>query len=76
MLFRSGVLGATVGVIGTLAACEIIKEILGLGESLAGRLLIYDGLGGRFETVTFAWDPANPLTGTAPSIHDLADVPA
>ena len=67
-----GVLGATVGVIGTLAACEIIKEILGLGESLAGRLLIYDGLNARFENVTFVWDPDNPLTGTRPSITDLS----
>ena len=67
-----GVLGATVGVLGTLAAAEIIKEILGIGESLAGRLLIYDGLGARFETVTFAWDPGNPLTGTHPTITDLS----
>ena len=67
-----GVLGATVGVLGTLAAAEVIKEILGIGESLAGRLLIYDGLGGRFETVNIAWDPDNPLTGTHPTIHDLS----
>ena len=65
-------LGATVGVLGTLAAAEVIKEILGIGESLAGRLLIYDGLGGRFETVNIAWDPDNPLTGTHPTIHDLS----
>lgn len=66
-----GVMGATVGVIGTLAAAEILKEILGIGDSLAGRLLIYDGLGCRFETVNFAWDPDNPLTGTAATIRDL-----
>ena len=69
---EAGVLGATVGVIGTLAAAEIIKEILEIGESLAGRLLIYDGLGARFETVSIAWDPDNPLTGTTPTIHDLS----
>ena len=67
-----GVLGATVGVLGTLAAVEIIKEILEIGESLAGRLLIYDGLGGRFETVNIGWDPDNPLTGTSPTILDLS----
>ncbi len=67
-----GVLGATVGVIGTLAAVEIIKELLGIGESLAGRLLIYDGLGARFETVNFAWDRDNPLTGTHATITDLS----
>jgi len=63
-----GVLGATVGVMGTMAAVEVIKEILELGESLAGRLLLYDGLSTRFETITYAWDPDNPLTGRAPSI--------
>jgi len=67
-----GVLGATVGVLGTLAAVEIIKEILEIGESLAGRLLIYDGLGGRFEAVNIGWDPDNPLTGTNPTIRDLS----
>lgn len=67
-----GVLGATVGVLGTLAAVEVIKEILEIGESLAGRLLIYDGLGGRFETVNIGWDGDNPLTGTNPTIRDLS----
>ena len=67
-----GVLGATVGVMGTLAAAEIIKEILRIGESLAGRLLIYDGLACRFETVNFRWSPDNPLTGTHPTIVDLS----
>ena len=66
-----GVLGATVGVLGALAAVEILKEILGVGESLAGRLLIYDGLGARFESVNYTWDPDNPLTGSNPSITDL-----
>jgi adenylyltransferase/sulfurtransferase len=66
-----GVLGATVGVIGTLAAVEILKEIAGVGESLAGRLLIYDGLATRFDTVSFAWDPDNPLSGRNPTIRDL-----
>ena len=66
-----GVLGAIVGVLGTLAAMEILKEILGIGESLAGRLLIYDGLCGRFESVNFNWDPENPLTGRHPTITDL-----
>lgn len=58
-----GVLGATVGVMGTLAAVEVLKELLGIGVGLAGRLLIYDGLGARFETIQYRWDPANPLTG-------------
>lgn len=67
-----GVLGAIVGVIGTLQAVEVLKEITGAGESLAGRLLIYDALGTRFENVKIAWDPENPLSGENPTIKDLS----
>lgn len=67
-----GVLGAVAGVIGTLQATEVLKEITGAGESLAGRLLIYDAKGGRFESVNVAWDPDNALSGLAPTIHDLS----
>jgi adenylyltransferase/sulfurtransferase len=67
-----GVLGAAVGVVGTLQATEVLKEILGLGESLAGRLLLYDAQAQRFTEIKFAWDPTNPLSGTAPTIHDLS----
>ncbi len=66
-----GVLGPVAGVIGTLQATEVVKEILGLGESLAGRLLIYDALATRFEIVAIAWDPDNPLSGQKPTITDL-----
>ena len=67
-----GVLGAVVGVIGTLQATEVVKEITGVGESLAGRLLLYDAKEPRFETVRVVWDPDNPLTGRAPFIRDLS----
>jgi adenylyltransferase/sulfurtransferase len=67
-----GVLGASVGVIGTLQATEVLKEILGIGESLAGRLLVYDALGSRVSEIRVPWDPANPLSGRAPSIRDLS----
>lgn len=67
-----GVLGAVVGVIGTLQATEALKELLGIGETLAGRLMIYDALGQRFEQVKVAWDPDNPLSGTNPTIRDLS----
>jgi len=67
-----GVLGAVVGVIGTLQAAEVLKEILDLGTSLAGRLMMYDALAGRFETLTIAWDPDNPISGRNPSITDLS----
>lgn len=66
-----GVLGASVGVVGTLQATEVIKEILGIGESLAGRLLIYDALAARFSEMRYAWDKTNPLSGEHPSILAL-----
>lgn len=69
---ETGVLGAVAGVIGTLQATEVLKEILGLGTSLAGRLLIYDALAARFETLNVAWDPDNPLSGRNPTITDLS----
>ena len=67
-----GVLGSVVGVIGTLQATEVLKEILEIGDSLAGKLLIYDALSARFETVKVAWDPDNPLSGCNPTIRDLS----
>lgn len=67
-----GVLGAVVGVVGTLQATEVLKELLGIGDSLAGRLLIYDALSARFEQVRFNWDRDNPLSGDRPTIRDLS----
>ncbi len=67
-----GVLGSIVGVIGTLQATEVLKELLGIGETLAGRLVIYDALSTRFETVKVAWDPDNPLSGCNRTITDLS----
>ena len=67
-----GILGAVAGVMGTLQALEVITEIIGVGDSLAGRLMIYDARACRFQTVNVAWDPANPLTGENPTITDLS----
>jgi molybdopterin-synthase adenylyltransferase len=67
-----GVLGPVAGVIGTLQATEAIKEILSLGDTLAGRLMIYDALASRFDTIEVSWDPMNPLSGTVPTIRDLS----
>ena len=67
-----GVLGSVVGVVGTLQATEVLKEIVGAGTSLAGRLLIYDALESRFETLNVSWDPENPLNGREPTIKDLS----
>lgn len=67
-----GVLGSIVGVMGTLQATEVLKEIVGFGESLAGRLLIYDARATRFDSFRYAWDAANPLNGAEPKIRDLS----
>jgi molybdopterin-synthase adenylyltransferase len=61
---EAGVLGALTGLVGTAQAMEVIREIVGFGEGLIGRLLLIDALYLRFETVTYAWDSANPLNGT------------
>jgi adenylyltransferase/sulfurtransferase len=54
---------------GTLQALEILKEVAGAGESMAGRLLIYEALETRFRTVTVHPDPECRLCGPNPSIH-------
>jgi len=61
---QTGVLGAAAGVMGSLQALEVLKEITGAGESLAGRLLIYDALAARFRTISVPPDPACPLCGS------------
>ena len=63
---EAGVLGAAAGVMGTLQALEVMKEILGIGETLAGRLLIYDALSTNFRTVKFKPDPECALCGKHP----------
>jgi molybdopterin/thiamine biosynthesis adenylyltransferase len=70
---EAGVLGAAAGVMGTLQALETMKEILGIGESLAGWLLIYDALGAAFRTVRFRPDPACRLCGASPAITSLTE---
>ena len=61
---EAGVLGALTGMLGAMMALEVIREIVGFGEGLVGRLLLVDALSLRFETLTYGWDPANPLNGT------------
>lgn len=62
---EAGILGALVGVVGAMQALEAIKEIVGIGEGLVGRLLLYDARSARFETVEYRWNPDNPLNGRA-----------
>lgn len=51
---EAGILGALTGIIGSLQAMEVIKLVTGIGEPLIGRLLLYDALGGRFQTIQYA----------------------
>jgi molybdopterin-synthase adenylyltransferase len=69
---EAGILGAVAGVMGTLQATEILKEILAIGESLSGTLLIYDALDARFTRIRVKPDPACPLCGRSPTIVSLA----
>ena len=69
---EAGILGALVGVLGSMMALEVIREIVGFGEGLVGRLLMVDARSMRFETLNYAWDETNPLSGNAASIRDLS----
>jgi adenylyltransferase/sulfurtransferase len=69
---EAGILGALTGVVGSLMALEVIREIVGFGEGLVGRLVMLDVRSMRFETLQYAWDPANPLSGEHPTIRDLS----
>jgi molybdopterin-synthase adenylyltransferase len=69
---EAGILGALAGVVGSMTALEVIREIVGFGEGLVGRLVMLDARAMRFETLRYAWDPANPLTGEHPTIRDLS----
>lgn len=62
---EAGVLGALAGVMGSLMAMEVVREVVGFGESLVGRLLMVDARSMRFDTVRYQWDESNPLNGTA-----------
>jgi molybdopterin/thiamine biosynthesis adenylyltransferase len=61
----AGILGAIAGVIGTLQATEVLKEILGIGESLSGALLVYDALRTDFHRIKLPRDPDCPTCGTS-----------
>jgi molybdopterin/thiamine biosynthesis adenylyltransferase len=70
---EAGILGALTGVVGSLMALEVIREIVGFGEGLVGRLLMIDARSLRFETLSYQWDENNPLSGTNPTIRTLDD---
>jgi adenylyltransferase/sulfurtransferase len=69
---EAGILGALPGVLGSMMALEVIREIVGFGEGLVGRMLMVDARAMRFATLDYAWDPQNPLSGEQPTIRDLS----
>lgn len=66
---EAGILGAVAGVVGAWQAIEVMKEIIGLGDSLAGRLLIFDALSARTRTIGLRRDPGCALCGDHPTLH-------
>jgi thiazole biosynthesis adenylyltransferase ThiF len=73
---EGGVVGALPGIIGSLQALEAIKLLLGTGETLQGRLLLFDGLRMSFREVELRKDPDCPLCGTHPTVTELIDYEA
>jgi sulfur-carrier protein adenylyltransferase/sulfurtransferase len=73
---EGGVLGVLPGIIGSIQALETIKWIIGAGDSLVGRLLLFDALKLRFRELKLRKDPACPICGPNPSIRDLIDYEA
>jgi adenylyltransferase/sulfurtransferase len=69
---EAGILGALTGIVGSMMALEVIREIVGFGEGLVGRVLMMDARAMRFATLNYAYDAENPLSGAAPTIRDLS----
>lgn len=72
----AGVLGVLPGIVGLLEANEVFKLLLGVGETLAGRLLMFDAMGTTFDEVRVWRDPACPACGDASPWRDAAEAPA
>jgi adenylyltransferase/sulfurtransferase len=70
---EGGVLGILPGLVGVIQATEVIKLILGIGESLAGRLLLVDALTMKFRTLKLRKNPDCPICGTHPTVTALID---
>ena len=73
---EAGVLGVLPGIVGTIQATEAIKLILGIGEPLIGRFLVYDALKMRFRDLKLPKDPACPICGDHPTITELREIAA
>ncbi len=70
---EGGVLGVLPGIVGTIQAAEAIKLLIGAGESLAGRLLLFDALTMEFRRMNLRRDPACPVCGDHPTVKSLID---
>jgi adenylyltransferase/sulfurtransferase len=70
---EAGVLGATAGMMGAIQVTEVLKLILGIGDGLVGRILVYDGLTMSFRTVRVERDPCCAICGDSPTITQLID---
>ncbi|MCI0441485.1 MAG: molybdopterin-synthase adenylyltransferase MoeB [Chloroflexi bacterium] len=70
---EAGVLGMLPGMVGTIQATETAKLIMGIGETLAGRLLLIDALNMEFRTVKLRRNPECPLCGDNPTVTELID---
>lgn len=68
---EAGVLGSFCGAVGALQATEVLKELLGIGDSLSGWLLVCEALGARYRKIRVRRDPGCPLCGDAPTITSL-----
>ena len=69
---EAGVFGAVAGAVGVQQAVEVLKEILGIGDSLSGRFMMYDGLYTEWQNIKLRKNPACALCGDEPSITDLS----
>jgi sulfur-carrier protein adenylyltransferase/sulfurtransferase len=73
---EGGVFGVLPGIVGSIQAVEAIKLVLGKGDSLVGRLLLFDALTMEFTTVRLRWDPDCPVCGKHPTVTELIDYEA
>ncbi|MBI2535963.1 MAG: molybdopterin-synthase adenylyltransferase MoeB [Gemmatimonadetes bacterium] len=73
---EGGVLGVLPGILGSLQALEALKLVLGVGQSLVGRLVLVDGLSLRFRELALRKDPACPVCGDHPTVRELIDYQA
>ncbi len=70
---QAGVLGVLAGIVGTIQAAEALKYLLGIGDLLTNRLLVFDARSMTFRNIRFNRNPACPLCGSAPTIVELRD---